>query len=84
MKDWTGVLRLDLEERLGKTVAKNVYFQGALKVMRPVYHDDSGQVCYYILNPGGGYLDGDRYHLHISLEKQARANLNHTIRNKSL
>ncbi|MBA9028731.1 MULTISPECIES: urease accessory protein UreD [Bacillaceae] len=75
MGDWTGVLRLDLEERLGKTVAKNVYFQGALKVMRPVYHDDSGQVCYYILNPGGGYLDGDRYHLQISLEKQARLTL---------
>lgn len=75
MKDWTGVLRLDLEERLGKTVAKNVYFQGALKVMRPVYHDESGHVCYYILNPGGGYLDGDRYQLQISLEKQARLTL---------
>ena len=43
--------------------------------MRPVYHDESGQVCYYILNPGGGYLDGDRYHLQISLEKQARLTL---------
>ena len=30
MKDWTGVLRLGAEERNGKTVAKNVYFQGAL------------------------------------------------------
>ena len=35
MEDWTGVLRLGCEERNGKTVAKNVYFQGALKVMRP-------------------------------------------------
>ncbi|MDR4887818.1 urease accessory protein UreD [Fredinandcohnia sp. QZ13] len=75
MQDWTGVLRLDAEERNGKTVAKNVYFQGAYKVMRPIYHDDSGQVCYYILNPGGGYLDGDRYQLKISLEKQAKLTL---------
>ncbi|RFB15247.1 urease accessory protein UreD [Bacillus sp. HNG] len=75
MQDWTGVLRLDAEERNGKTVAKNVYFQGAFKVMRPIYHDDSGQVCYYILNPGGGYLDGDRYQLKISLEKQAKLTL---------
>ncbi|MFB7637699.1 urease accessory protein UreD [Peribacillus butanolivorans] len=75
MEDWTGVLRLDVEDRIGKTIAKNVYFQGALKVMRPIYHDDSGQACYYILNPGGGYLDGDRYKMEITLEKQARLTL---------
>ena len=75
MEDWTGVLRLDAEERNGKTVAKNVYFQGAFKVMRPIYHDESGQACYYLLNPGGGYLDGDRYQMKISLEKQAKLTL---------
>ncbi|MWV45794.1 urease accessory protein UreD [Paenibacillus sp. HJL G12] len=75
MKDWTGILRLEAEERNGKTVAKNVYFQGAYKVMRPVYHDHSGQVCYYILNPGGGYLDGDRYQMKIALNEQARLTL---------
>ncbi|WP_211746208.1 urease accessory protein UreD [Paenibacillus sp. Marseille-Q4541] len=75
MEDWTGILRLEAEERNGKTVAKNVYFQGAFKVMRPIYHDDSGQVCYYILNPGGGYLDGDRYQMKISLREQSRLTL---------
>ncbi|MFJ7974219.1 urease accessory protein UreD [Peribacillus sp. NPDC096379] len=75
MENWTGTLRLDVEERQGKTVAKNVYFQGALKVMRPIYHDDSGQACYYILNPGGGYLDGDRYQLQFSLKEQAKLTL---------
>jgi urease accessory protein len=75
MEDWTGILRLNVENRIGKTVAKNVYFQGALKVMRPIYHDNSGQACYYLLNPGGGYLDGDRYQMQISLEKQARLTL---------
>lgn len=75
MKDWTGILRLEAEERHGKTVAKNVYFQGAFKVMRPIYHDNSGQPCYYILNPGGGYLDGDRYQMKVSLMEQARMTL---------
>ncbi|MBA9025974.1 urease accessory protein UreD [Peribacillus huizhouensis] len=75
MENWTGTLRLDVEERQGKTVAKNVYFQGALKVMRPIYHDNSGQACYYILNPGGGYLDGDRYKLQFSLKEQAKLTL---------
>ena len=75
MTGWTGELRLAVENRKGKTVAKSVYYQGALKVMRPIYHNDSGQVCYYILNPGGGYLDGDRYRMQISLEKQAKLTL---------
>ncbi|CAM3259424.1 urease accessory protein UreD [Filibacter tadaridae] len=75
MEDWTGILRLDTEVRSGKTVARNVYFQGAYKVMRPIYHDESGQVCYYILNPGGGYLDGDSYKMQITLDKQAQLTL---------
>jgi urease accessory protein len=75
MKDWTGTLHLTVAEKEGKTIASNVYFQGAFKVMRPIYHDDSGQVCYYILNPGGGYLDGDRYQTQITLEKNARMTL---------
>lgn len=75
MEDWTGILRLEAEERHGKTVAKNVYFQGAFKVMRPIYHNQSGQPCYYILNPGGGYLDGDRYQMKVSLMEQARMTL---------
>lgn len=75
MGAWTGELRLDVENRKGKTVAKSVYFQGALKVMRPIYHNNLGQVCYYILNPGGGYLDGDRYRMKIVLENQARLTL---------
>ncbi|MFJ5715307.1 urease accessory protein UreD [Neobacillus sp. NPDC093127] len=75
MGDWTGALNLEVEDRKGKTVAKNVYFQGALKVMRPIYHDESGQACYYILNPGGGYLDGDRYQMKISLTEKAKLTL---------
>lgn len=75
MEDWTGILHLDAEERNGKTVANKVYFQGAFKVMRPVYHDESGQACFYLLNPGGGYLDGDRYQMKVSLAEQAKLTL---------
>ncbi|WP_066314948.1 urease accessory protein UreD [Bacillus sp. FJAT-29814] len=75
MGEWTGVLHLNAENRQGKTVAKNVYFQGAFKVMRPIYHDNSGRACYYLLNPGGGYLDGDRYQMKICLEENAQLTL---------
>ncbi len=75
MSDWTGILELNIEERHGRSVAKNVYFQGAFKVMRPIYHNGSNQPCYYILNPGGGYLDGDTYRMKVSLDEGARLTL---------
>lgn len=75
MAQWTGELSLDLEERKGKTVARNVFFQGAFKVMRPIYHDDTGKVCYYLLNPGGGYLDGDRYRMKVTANEGAKVTL---------
>ncbi|ASN06949.1 urease accessory protein UreD [Virgibacillus necropolis] len=75
MSDWTGILDLNVEDNQGKSVAKNIYFQGALKVMRPVYHNKSGQPCYYILNPGGGYLDGDTYRMKVSLGEKAKLTL---------
>lgn len=75
MANWTGILELDIENCQGKSVAKNIYFQGAFKVMRPVYHNQSNQPCFYILNPGGGYLDGDTYRMVVSLREKARLTL---------
>lgn len=75
MGEWTGLLQLAVAERNGKTVPKQVYFEGAFKVMRPIYHSSSGQACYYLLNPGGGYLDGDRYKMTVTAERNARLTL---------
>ncbi|PIC62657.1 urease accessory protein [Sporosarcina sp. P13] len=75
MEEWTGLLQLAVADRGGKTVPKSVYFQGAFKVMRPIYHSASGQACYYLLNPGGGYVDGDRYRMDITAEKDSRLTL---------
>jgi urease accessory protein len=71
----TGVLELDVEDRLGKSVARDVYFQGAFKLQRPIYHNGSSMPCYYILNPGGGYLDGDKYRMRIKLRDEAKLTL---------
>ncbi|OAH58418.1 MULTISPECIES: urease accessory protein UreD [Bacillaceae] len=71
MDKWTGVLRLSMEKKRDKTVTKQVYFQGAFKMLRPHYLDNSGQACYFLINPGGGYVDGDRYRMEITLEEQA-------------
>jgi urease accessory protein len=40
---------------------------GALRILRPHYLDDSGQVCYVVINPGGAYLGGDRYLIEVDV-----------------
>jgi len=68
----TGELRLTVGRRGGRGIATSQYHQGALRVIRPHYLDDSGQVAYTIVNPGGGYLGGDVYDVDIQVEEQAR------------
>lgn len=72
MADWTGFLRLEAGHKLGKTIASHVYFQGAFKVTRPIYLDESGQASFYLMNPGGGYVDGDCYRMEIVVAEDAQ------------
>lgn len=62
---------LHIAERQGKSVAVKQYHQGALRVMRPHYLDESGQVCYRIMNPGGACFGGDDYHLTLHVDEGA-------------
>lgn len=71
MEAMTGTLELAVKQREARTVPGRIFYQGALKVMRPQYLDESGQVTYCILNPGGGYLDGDRYALTVEVASGA-------------
>ncbi|MBA4103208.1 MAG: urease accessory protein, partial [Arthrobacter sp.] len=48
-----GRLELRVAVRGQRSVAAHQYHQGALRVLRPHYLDDSGQVCYVVVNPGG-------------------------------
>ncbi|GAA0136255.1 urease accessory protein UreD [Paenibacillus sp. YSY-4.3] len=67
MEQWTGVLQLTVQRKQERTVLAEVYNQGASKVTPPIYLDDSGLPCFYMLNLGGGYVDGDRYKTDIHL-----------------
>lgn len=73
MKKQTGYLRLSFAKKEEKTILQEAYFEGALKVTRPVYLTQSGEAYLYIMNPGGGYLDGDFYRVEIELGKDAEA-----------
>lgn len=71
MVNWTGEVELELQKKGPRTVPNKIFHHGALKLMRPFYLDDSDQAYYTLLNPGGGYLNGDQYKIRVTLQKNA-------------
>ncbi len=69
----TGELALTLAPRGPRTVAVGQRHAGTLQTLRPMYLDDSGQVTYHIVNPGGACLRGDTYAIDVDLEAGAHA-----------
>jgi len=66
-----GRLELGIKVRNGKSIAATQFHEGALRVLRPHYLDDSGQVCYVLVNPGGAYLGADLFLLDAEVEAGA-------------
>ena len=69
----TGELHLRIARDGDRSIAVNQYHRGALRVFRPLYLDGTGQVAYYVVNPGGGYLDGDSYVTEVEVLQGASA-----------
>ena len=67
-----GELELRIAVRGQKSVAAHQFHQGALRVLRPHYLDDSGQVCYVVVNPGGAYLGADLYVIDVEVADGAK------------
>lgn len=67
----TGELRLGVERRSGRSVIASQLHAGALRVLRPHYPDGSGQPVLALVNPGGGYLGGDRYRIDAGIARSA-------------
>ena len=70
-----GTLWLTIDDRGpdGRSRAVEQYHEGALRVIRPHYLDDSGQVTYTIVAVGGGYLGGDVYDQRFRILDNAQA-----------
>ena len=73
MENQTGYLSLTGSRKGKKTILKESYSEGAFKITRPVYLTTSGEAYFYIMNPGGGYVDGDTYKIEICVEEAANA-----------
>lgn len=65
--DWTGELELRTATRGSRSYAHHQFHRGTLRVLRPHYLDNSGQVTYTIINPGGAYFGGDNYLIDVGV-----------------
>lgn len=74
-QSWTGQLDLTVFNNGKRSVARDIFFEKALKVIRPVYLNGSTTPTFYIVNVGGGYLDGDRYSMNFNIEDNASVTL---------
>jgi len=69
----SGVLRLTLAPRRGRTVIADQYWRIPLQGLPPSYQDGDDEAYVYLLNPTGGIVQGDRLQTAITLAPGARA-----------
>lgn len=67
---YTGVLELSAVRRESKSIVSSCYYEGALKLTRPVYLEEDVPSV-YLIHVGGGYVDGDTYLTDLSVEAGA-------------
>ena len=67
-----GVLNLGLRQVGNRTVLHDCYAHVPLRVLRPIYPDDTGVAYLYLLNPCGGVLGGDTYSIQATLDAGAQ------------
>jgi urease accessory protein len=70
----TGTLSMAAKVKNGRTVLHECYYDGALKVSRPVYLADD-HPTFYLMHIGGGYVGGDVYNYSFTLEEGAKLSL---------
>jgi urease accessory protein len=66
----TGVLEVTATKKAKKTTLRSCFYEGALKITRPVYLDPHSPTI-YLIHVGGGYVNGDEYLTSIQLEDGA-------------
>ncbi|MGM7723435.1 urease accessory protein UreD [Metabacillus sp. Hm71] len=66
----TGFLDITAKKKHRKTVISSCYYEGALKITRPVYLEDNNPSI-FLIHVGGGYVDGDSYLTNLIIEKNA-------------
>lgn len=68
--DVAGTLNLSVEWDGIRTIPKTTESNGVLRLQQPLYLDDSGQVTYIVINPGGAFF-GETYQHRVEVKPGA-------------
>ena len=71
--EYSGFIDLVLEKKDGVTVATKKYYEGLVKVSRSIKVNSENIPTFYLLQLGGGYIEGEKYKSIFSLKDEARA-----------
>jgi len=69
-RDLAGSISMSVARHGRRTRPVTTESFGVLRLMQPLYLDDSGQVTYIIVNPGGAYF-GETYRFSIEVQRDA-------------
>lgn len=72
LPEYAGTLALSVRRAGDRSHPERTESQGVLRLQRPLYLDESGQVAYFVINPGGAYF-GET--VRMDVEVQPGANL---------
>lgn len=71
--EYSGFINLILEKKDNKTIALKKYYEGLVKISPTIKMDKENISTYYLLQLGGGYIEGEKYKNIFKLTNEARA-----------
>ena len=71
--EYSGFIELILEKKNDKTIATKKFYQGLVKVSPTIKMDRENIPTFYLLQLGGGYIEGEKYKNIFKLKNDTRA-----------
>ena len=81
-KETAGYTKLILKNFSRGTAAEKSYTKGASKISPAVYLDVDNVPCYYLIQLGGGYIEGEYYENYLEMKDDSRAVITTQASNK--
>ena len=71
--EYSGFIDLVIDKKNDKTIATKKYYEGLVKVSPTIKMDRENIPTFYLLQLGGGYIEGEKYKNRFKLNDEARA-----------
>ena len=71
--EYAGIIELVLEQKDNRTITSKKYYEGLVKVSANIRNDREKIPTYYLLQLGGGYIEGEKYKNIFRIKDNTRA-----------